>query len=167
MIDLNGLYLVFFHVLAVIAALGGSLFLMFVLFPVAQTSLDEKQYLKFMAQVIKRFHPWLLACYGALILTGAWIITRYKIDAGVNFFNEYGKLLAIKLALVFLLVLVSSYQFFGIGTQIVYLVEGENADPVAHAGEIKAYLQRLRLTSWISLGLFLVIIYLGLAISRA
>src|SRR5262249_2946429 len=101
------------------------------------------------------------------ILTGAWIITRYKIDSGVNFFNEYGKLLAMKLGLVFVLILSASYQFFGIGTQIVHLVEGESADPKAHASELRAYLQRLKVTSWINFLLFLAIIYLGLAISRA
>src|SRR5258708_357779 len=105
MLDIDGLNLAFFHVLAAVAGLGGSLFFIFVLFPVAQKELDQKNYLKFMARIIRRFHPILLGCYGALIMSGAWIITRYKIDAGVNFFNEYGKLLLLKLSLVFCLVI--------------------------------------------------------------
>ena len=162
MVDIKGLNLAFLHLTAVIGGIGGSFFLVFILSPVAQKLFQKDQYHKLIARVITRFHPFYLGCYGFLVLTGAWILTRYKIDAGVNYFHEYGNILFAKLALVFFAILIACYQFFGLGTLIVAMAEGE-----VDSGDMPKKIRLLWITSWINLVILLGTVYLGLALTRA
>lgn len=157
----GNLWLVFFHVLSLAVALGGLVFLAVILSPIAQGALPPADYQKLLAKIIRRFHPLLLLCYGALIMTGAWLVTGRKIQAGVNYFQSFGQLLGLKLILVFVSIMIACYQFFGLGTVIVAMVEGEAAPE-----NLPAKLNRLRLTSVLNALVLLIILYMGLALSR-
>ena len=117
------------------------------------------------AGVIKKFHPTELLCYGVALMTGAWMITRFKIDAGVNYFMEYGKPLGFKLILVFILMMVACGKFFGLGTGIVYLVEEGGSSPESQA-EISRKLKVLMILSWTTIAFLLITIYMGLYLAR-
>jgi putative copper export protein len=164
MLDPEGMFLALFHLIGVVVAVGGLVFLVFIFLPVADDDFSKKERHRMVAKAIKRFHPLLLLCYGLLILTGAWMITRYKIDAGVNYFSEYGRPLIFKLTLVFLSILLSCYQFFGLGLPILYAVE-EAYDSF----DKKALESKITQMRWVALAnivLLIFIIYLGLVITR-
>jgi hypothetical protein len=75
--------------------------------------------------------------------------------------------LALKLALVFVLILVSSYQFFALGPRLLRALpaEGEKpgGDPSAEAMQL---MQRLQWWSLVAIALGAAIVYLGLRMSR-
>ena len=162
MTDFKGLSLAFVHLLAVIGGLGGSFFMVFILSPVAKKNLDQEKFQLLIGNLIRRFHPFVLGCYGVLILTGAWMLTRYKIDAGINYFDEYGTLLFAKLGLVFVAIMIACYQFFGLGTMIVAMIQGE-----IDKKDLPKKLKLLRLTSLINFCILLTVVFLGLALTRA
>ena len=89
------------------------------------------------------------------------MLTQYKIASGVNFFRAYGDILIIKLGLVFLAMMIASYQFFGLGTGIVHTIEN-GLDTKGLPSKFK----RLRYAAMLNIAVILVIIYLGLRLSR-
>jgi len=159
--DQDGLNLAFMHVVSISLLVGSSVFFSVILLPISQSVLSQGDYYKLLGRIIKRFHPLLLLCYGLALMSGLWILTRYKIVSGVNYFQEYGNILIAKFSLAFAAIMVSCYQFFGLGTGIVYAME-EGLDTADFPKKIRL----MRMTSGITIAIFAALIYLGLALSR-
>ena len=153
--------LLYVHLLSMAAVVGGSLFMTFILTPLARKVLGERERMQLLAAVLKRFHPFLLLCYGLLLVSGAWMVTDVKIASGVNYFKTYGGILIWKLGLVFAALMVASYQFFGLGTGIVYAVENN-----LELKDAMRRLQRLWHASLANLAILFAVVYLGLRLSR-
>ena len=163
MLDPKGLLLIFFHILPIMIALGGNFFVVFILSPIVKDTLDVALQQKLIARVIRKFHPLELLCYGVSLMTGAWLITRYKIASGIHFFSEYGTSLGIKLGFVFVLLMVACGKFFGVGTGLVYIVEEGDAEAKA---ELPKKMKTLQNLTWLTILFSIATILSGLYLSK-
>lgn len=159
--------LVFLHTVAVAVYLGGTVFLGTVLIPVVRRRGLDGEGLRILVGAIRIFHPVSLASLGLLVLTGAVALTPLKETLGPEYFPRLFGVLALKLFLVFVLVLVSCYQFFALGPRLFRILSGEEEKPAGDVSVEGMHLVR-RLQRWIFVALTLgvAIVYLGLRMGR-
>ncbi|MFQ5990576.1 MAG: hypothetical protein ACE5K9_11740, partial [Candidatus Methylomirabilales bacterium] len=147
--------------------LGGTIFLGGVLIPVLRRRGLDADGLHILGGVIRIFHPVSLGSLGVVILTGAMALTPLKETLGPQFVPRLFWLLSIKLLLVFVLVLVSSYQFFGLGLRFLKNLPAEGG---RHAEDVSAkgiqLVRRLQTWNLVAAALGAFIVYLGLRMSR-
>jgi len=159
--------LAFLHTMAVVVYLGGTAFLGAVLIPVIRRRGLDEEGLRLVAGVIRIFHPVSLASLGVLVLTGAVSLTSLKEMLGAEYVTRLFGVVALKLLLVFVLIMISSYQFFALGPKLLrgLSLEGGGAGPESSAtqGELLQRLQRWSLAATI---VGAVIVYLGLSMRR-
>lgn len=159
--------LAFLHIVAVVVYLGGTVFLGAVLIPVLRRRGLESEGLHVLAGVIRIFHPVSLASLGVLVLTGAVALTPLKETLGPEYVPRLFGVLALKLLLVFILVLVGSYQYFALGPRLLKALPPDGETPGEDAFTKGIQLVR-RLQRWnlVALALGAAIVYLGLQMSR-
>jgi uncharacterized membrane protein len=159
--------LAFFHTMAIAVYLGGTVFLGAVLIPVLRWRGLDATGLRIMAAVIRVFHPVSLASLGLLVLTGAVALTPLKETLGPGYVSRLFGVLAVKLLLVFVLILSSSYQFFVLGPRLVRALPAEGEKP---GGETSAEAVQLvrRLQRWAlsAAALGAAIVYVSLRMGR-
>lgn len=152
----------FLHTLAVAVYLGGTVFLGAVLIPVLRRRGLDAEGLQLLAGVLRIFHPVSLASLGLLVLTGAVALTPLKESLGPEYVPRLFGVLALKLLLVFILIMVSSYQFFALGPRFLRALPAEEETrggvPSPQGIQLVQRLQRWNLVA-VALGLF--IVYLG------
>lgn len=162
------MFLVFLHTVAVVIYLGGTVFLGTVLIPVLRQRGLDGEGLHVLTGVIRIFHPVSLASLGLAVLTGAIALTPIKETLGPEYASRFFGLLALKLLLVFLLVLVSCFAFFALGPKLLRAVPGTgeklNAEDAAKGVLLVQRLQRWHLAA-ATLGVF--IVYLGVRMGHA
>ncbi len=158
----------FLHTVAVVAYLGGTVFLGAVLIPALKRRGLDAEGLHFLAGVIRIFHPVSLASLGLAILTGAIALTPVKETLGPEYVPRLFEVLALKLLFVFILVMVSCFTFFALGPRLLRALPGadeqSDAEGAAKGMQLVKPLQRWYLFA-ATLGA--VIVYLGLRMSHA
>lgn len=162
------MFLAYLHTMAVAVYLGGTVVLGAVVIPVLKRRGMDAAGRQLLVGVIRIFHPLSLAALGVLVLTGALALTSLKEMLGPQYMSRLFGVLAVKLSLVFLLLMVSSYQFFVIGLKLLRSVPsgGEEAGGVSPA-EWHRLIRRLQGCSLAGGALGAVIVYLGLGMTRA
>ena len=90
------------HLLSAILAVGGTVFLRFVLLPAAQ-SLDEVQRQMLTAAVLRRFRPVLWGSIIVLFLTGLYNVGTVAIRGGLASAPDYLHILVTKIFLAFVI----------------------------------------------------------------
>lgn len=90
------------HLLSAILAVGGTVFLRFVLLPAAQ-SLDEVQRQMLTAAVLRRFRPVLWGSIIVLFLTGLYNVGTVAIRGGLASAPDYLNILVTKIFLAFVI----------------------------------------------------------------
>jgi uncharacterized membrane protein len=153
--------------MAVAVYLGGTAFLAAILIPVLRRQRSDGEGVRILAGAIRVFHPVSLASLGLLILTGALALTSLKEALGSEYVVRLFGVLALKLFLVFVLVLISCYQFFALGPRLLRALspEGEHAGQETSATQ-RQLLQRLQRWSLVATALGAAIVYLGLHMRR-
>lgn len=141
----------FVHIVAVIVALGGSLFSTFAVAPVLAAELDPPSRLRVARRIVRRLGAIVLTALAVLVVTG---ILNVLFIGGVSF------LLAIKLFLVVVVVALALYQYGSIGVQIWRL---SVAGPSPKIAELQA---RFRVVGLTVGSIVLLIIYLSLGLTR-
>ncbi len=146
--------------------LGGSWFLGAALIPGLRTAAPEQR-IWTVASVIRWYHPSSLAALGVLVMTGAFALTPAKAALGPRYFPALFSLLGPKLLLAFVLVMLSSYQFFGLGLRLVRSLpqEGGSVSPEVQAWQLKV-VTRIQACALTGVGLAVALSGLGLALSR-
>ena len=142
----------FIHVTAVIVALGGSLFSTFALTPILAQELDIATRVKVMRRVIRRL--------GAIVLTSLAILIATGL-LNLMFIGTITVLLAIKLALVVVVIILALYQYGSIGARI-WRYSAQGPDPLI--APLQARFRAIGLTVGT---LVLIIVYLSLGLTRA
>src|SRR5580700_4405049 len=99
----------FIHIVAVIVALGGSLFSTFALAPVLIDELDPPARVRVSRRIVRRLGAIVLGSLAVLVVTGI---------LNVLFIGGSSILLAIKLVLVVVVIGLALYQYGSIGVQI-------------------------------------------------
>ncbi len=139
----------FIHIVAVIVALGGSLFSTFALTPVLATELDAPTRLRVSRRIVRRLGTIVLTSLAVLVVTGI---------LNVLFIGGVSILLAIKLLLVVVVIGLALYQYGTIGVQI-WRAPG----PSPEVAELQARFRRIGLTVG---ALVLLIVYLSIGLTR-
>jgi len=145
------LVVLFVHIVAVIVALGGSLFSTFALAPVLATELDPPARLRVARRIVRRLGAIVLASLAVLVVTGIF---------NVLFIGGVSILLAIKLILVIVVLGLALYQYGTLGVQIWRL---SAAGPSQEVANLQARFRRVGLTVG---SIVLLIVYLSLGLTR-
>jgi uncharacterized membrane protein len=139
----------FIHIVAVIVALGGSLFSTFALTPVLISELDPPTRLRVSRRIVRRLGAIVLTSLAVLVVTGI---------LNVLFIGGVSPLLAIKLILVVVVIALALYQYGSLGTQI-----WRAAGPSPEVAELQARFRRIGLTVG---SIVLLIVYLSIGLTR-
>ncbi|MGH7410588.1 MAG: hypothetical protein ACREJ6_05945, partial [Candidatus Methylomirabilis sp.] len=105
----------YLHLVAGLLYLGGMIFIGGLLIPAARRLGEARRVIQAIGHLVKIVHPTSLAALGLLIMTGAVMLTDLKVALGSRYFSELFATLGSKLLVVFVLALLNSYQFFGLG----------------------------------------------------
>lgn len=141
----------FIHIVALIVALGGSLFSTFALAPVLAAELDPPARLRVARRIVRRLGTIVLTSLAALVVTGIF---------NVLFIGGVSILLAIKLILVVVVIALALYQYGNIGVQIWRI---SAAGPSGQVADLQARFRRVGLTVG---SLVLLIVYLSIGLTR-
>jgi uncharacterized membrane protein len=145
------LAVLFVHVVAVIVALGGSLFSTFTLAPVLAEELEPAARIKVSRRIVRRLGTIVLCALAILVLTGMM---------NLYFMGDISTLLAVKLVLVVLVIALALYQYGRIGVAIWRI---SAAGPSPQLASMQARFRRVGLTIG---ALVLLIVYLSLGLTR-
>jgi uncharacterized membrane protein len=141
----------FIHTVAVVVALGGSLFSTFALAPVLAEELEPPARLRVARRIVRRLGAIVLTSLAVLVLTGI---------LNVLFIGGVSILLAIKLILVVVVIGLALYQYGSLGVQIWRL---SAAGPSPQVANLQARFRRVGLTVG---SIVLLIIYLSIGLTR-
>lgn len=145
------LLVLFLHIVAVIVALGGSLFSTFALAPVLALELDPPARVRVARRIVRRLGAIVLTSLAVLVVTGIF---------NVLFIGGVSILLAIKLILVVVVIALALYQYGSIGVQIWRV---SAAGPSHEVAELQARFRRIGITVG---SIVLLIVYLSLGLTR-
>ena len=141
----------FVHIVAVIVALGGSLFSTFALAPVLIAELDPPARIRVARRIVRRLGAIVLTSLAVLVVTGL---------LNVLFVGGVSILLAIKLLLIVVVIALALYQYGNVGVKIWRL---SAAGPNPEVAELQARFRRVGLTVG---SIVLLIVYLSLGLTR-
>jgi len=152
------------HLLAFAVYTGATAALLVSGLPLLRSEEDPLRRARLAAGLLRVYDPLSIAALGVAIMTGAFSLTAYKAILRAGFFERMGEPLAWKLLLTFLLVNLAAYVAFGIGHRVVRAVDG--GEP-PDAAKLAAFLQRLRVSLILALGLVAAIVWVALRLSAA
>ena len=124
----------FIHIVAVVVALGGSLFSTFALAPVLAEELEPPARIRVARRIVRRLGVIVLTSLAVLVVTGI---------LNVLFIGGVSILLAIKLILVVVVIGLALYQYGSLGVQIWRL---SAAGPSPQVANLQARFRRVGLT---------------------
>jgi uncharacterized membrane protein len=146
------------HLMALAAYLGAVAGLWVVLLPSLATAKAHEGQVGLLARGLKRYNPLQSGALGLLVLTGAFQVTDLKAAYRELFIKELGLTLGLKLALSFLLILLSTYQSMAVAHRLVRRYEGgESPSPQ----ELQSMVRRLRVSSLSMLFLAVITLWMG------
>jgi uncharacterized membrane protein len=141
----------FVHIVAVIVALGGSLFSTFALAPVLAAELDPPARIRVARRIVRRLGAIVLTSLAVLVVTGL---------LNVLFIGGVSILLAIKLILVVVVIALALYQYGSIGVKIW---RRSTDGPNPEVADLQARFRRVGLAVG---SIVLLIVYLSLGLTR-
>lgn len=81
------------HILAAVIAVGGTIFIRFVLMPSAQAALSPEQHAALRARIMERWKRWVMACIALLLVSGLYnfvVISLPKAKAAPAYHPLFG-----------------------------------------------------------------------------
>ena len=159
--------LLYLHLAATMVYVGGLVTVGGILLPVMRRTPDPRQGREMVIRVIRIFHPVSLLCLGVLVMTGASSLTDFKVRWGLRYFADLYSVLGPKLLLVFVLILVSTYQFFGVGLRLARMWDGQYQGQPADPVRMSRLFRHLTVCVWVNILLSAAVVYYGLVLSRA
>lgn len=147
------------HLLALAVYLGCVISLWIILLPATAKLDDNKNQHQFLARSLRLYNPVQTGALGVLLFTGAFQLTDLKAEYRELFVKQLGYNLAIKLSVVFFLVLFSVYQSMGIAHRFVK--RNEAGDKLT-SEEFVSIIRKLKTLNGIILMLVLITLWFGL-----
>ena len=141
----------FIHIVAVVVALGGSLFSTFALGPVLAEELEPPARLRVARRIVRRLGAIVLTSLAVLVVTGI---------LNVLFIGGVSILLAVKFILVIVVIGLALYQYGSLGVQIWRL---SAAGPSPEVADLLARFRRVGLTVG---SIVWLIVYLSIGLTR-
>lgn len=145
---------------------GGMLFFS-ILLRSLKSRLSPEEFAGEVTQILRFYHPFILICMGILIMTGAWYLTGLKMAMGPAFGRVFVPL-GLKLAMVFLLIMGMSFQFFGLGLRLTRgMGPAGNGRAISDSTDERLRIIRaIEWTNFVNLLLGLVAILFGFNLSK-
>lgn len=109
-------WLLYAHILAA-CLYQGALVFFWLLMRHLRRRLPPAEFAGEITSILRFYHPFVLVCMGALIMTGAWYLTGLKMAMGPAFGRLFVPL-GLKLLTVFLMMMGVSFQFFAVGLRL-------------------------------------------------
>lgn len=151
------------HLLALGTYVGATVFVALVALVIARRVPDLAARQTFLAACCKVYAPLSIGALAAEVLTGALNVTRYKAVLMGEFYSHMGYLLAWKLALVFLLIMLTAYVAFAVGLRVI---REEESDRQLGARELGRVLRPLTGGAWFGLLLAAAITWISLRMTQ-
>ncbi len=107
------------HILGVAVYLTAGLLATVALSAARRRYRDQDELRQRCAVLLRIYSPVAIAALGLVIMTGAWSLTGLKESLGAQYFSAFGRALAVKLALSFLITMLTVGAAMGIGLPIV------------------------------------------------
>ena len=160
MFDLDFITL-WIHTLSLCLYFGCVAIFLFLFLPVIDAIEEKQSKQDLLVHGLRIYNPIQIGSLGVLVVSGAFNLTRYKAQ-GVNLFlGSFGVNLALKLGLVFILIILSVYQTMAIAHPVVRHHQSNH-----QAFPQERLFKKLRITSWAILLLTAVVTFVGLELTR-
>ena len=159
-------WLLYAHLLAA-CLYEGALVFFWLLMRHLRRRLPPAEFAGEVASILRFYHPFVLACMGVLIMTGAWYLTSLKMAMGPAFGRLFVPL-GLKLLAVFLMMMGISFQFFAVGLRLTRGTgpAGNGCPPDAATDERVRLLRTLERANLANAVLALFAIFFGLALNK-
>jgi uncharacterized membrane protein len=147
------------HLAALAIYIGSLLSLWIVYLPAISRIDDPPARGRQLARRLKFYNPLQTGALGVLVLSGAFQLTELKAAYRESFVKELGAILAVKLALAFVLIIFGIHQTMGVGLPFVRRCDA--GEPIS-SEDIAAVTRRLKITIPPLLILTVLTSYMGL-----
>lgn len=151
------IFSVFFHLLSAITWIGGTLFIAAVVVPTTRKEVDRMLAAKLTRKMGERFRAISWVCLGILVLTGLFNLAHHHalnraLLLPIFWRSEFGRILALKLALIFSILILSLLHDFILGPRVMALLESDHPDLTAVVRQRKSVAWLARLNLLLALG---------------
>lgn len=147
------------HVAALVVYLGSLVSLWLILLLRLPRIRNPEGRTKVLVRSLKLHNPLQIGALGLLVLSGAFRVTDLKAAYRESFVTELGAALGWKLALSFVVIILSTYQSMGVGHRFVRRCEaGEPLSPE----ETQSVVRRLKISTFCIVSLALVTAWFGM-----
>ena len=139
---------VLIHILAAIIWLGGMFFIAIVMVPVLRRLEPPQKRIEVLSATATRFRAISWIAILVLLITGVLNainhgVTMQKISTGEFFSSNFGKILILKLILVFAMLVLSAIHDFILGPRLIELLNSSNPDPFTKLQKNRKYVSWL------------------------
>ena len=161
------IFSVFFHILSAITWVGGMLFIAAVVVPTTRKEVDRLLAARLTRKMGERFRAVSWVCLGMLVLTGLFNLSHHNtlsraLLLPIFWRSEFGRILAIKLVLVFSILILSLLHDFILGPRVMALLESDHPDLTAVVRQRKSVTWLARLNLLLALG----VVMCGILLAR-
>ncbi len=132
------------HLMSLAAYLGSVIGLWLVLLPSLSAIKSHEGQLKLLARGLRLYNPLQTGTLGLLVLSGAFQLTELKATYRELFIKQLGVTLVLKLALSFVLIVLSTYQSMAVAHRFVRRYEG--GEPLSPQ-DLRLVARRLRIST--------------------
>lgn len=139
---------VLIHILAAIIWLGGMFFIAIVMVPVLRRLESPQKRIEVLSATATRFRAISWIAILVLLITGVLNainhgVTMQKISTGEFFSSNFGKILILKLILVFAMLVLSAIHDFILGPRLIELLNSSNPDSFTKLQKNRKYVSWL------------------------
>ncbi|MBI2368868.1 MAG: hypothetical protein HYV08_01230 [Deltaproteobacteria bacterium] len=155
--------LAFVHLISATLYLGGWVMLGAIAVPALRRGLNSEEFRTALAAVLRLLHPFIYACFGVVVLTGAVVYYQTRgLVTGEPLVRLF-QLLGAKLFLVFVATMTSGYQVFAVGREVIFW---EYDEETRKEEGYRRVLRRLQIWTGVNILVALGILYLGYLMAR-
>lgn len=122
------IFVLWIHLLAAVAWIGGMIFLTLILVPVVRGIKDQKLRYELVRKVAIRFKYLGWTCIGILLITGVFNAFQRIASWEELLITGYGKTMILKLFLFSVIIIFSAFHDFYLGPKMVYKVNAQKKD---------------------------------------
>jgi uncharacterized membrane protein len=152
-----------FHLLALTAYVGAIAGLLVIVLPGVAAIETHEARVKLLSRSLKFYNPLQCGALGLLVITGAIQVTDLKSAYRELFTQEFGAMLGWKLAMAFVLIMLSTQQTMSVGLRFVRRTEGGEA---ITPEELHSITKRLKSSTFSLLVLAAVTVWMGMQLRR-
>ncbi|MBI4531141.1 MAG: DUF4149 domain-containing protein [Candidatus Latescibacteria bacterium] len=151
------LFSVWLHILSAVVWIGGAVFIAAVVVPTMRHEVDRVLSGRLTRKMGERFRTISWVCLGLLLLTGLFNLSHHgvlnrSLFLSAFWIGEFGRVLALKLIFVFIILMLSLLHDFILGPRVMALLESDHPDLTVVARQRKSVAWLARFNLLLALG---------------